>query len=246
MAGRPIELGPSGESVATNVQRLRKGQKLTWTDVARSASAAGRPMSALAVRRIEEGGRRVDADDLVALAVVLGVTPTTLLLPDNGGDDVEEATATGPATAAALWAWAERWEPLPSQRSAPAEVPDELTGVARGRAMYEADQRTAAERWRQVAGPQGAYPGDHEFLAQLREALRFLPAGARVRVWSDDGRPVAEYPPQGIAYHYLDEPGDRDGQRWAQLRAHVVAILTSDAVRPLVPAILEDVEKAKR
>ena len=245
MRERKNPQGPTGETVRHNVKRLREEQHLSYAEVSRRLDEVERPIATLGLSRIEAGERRVDADDLMALAVVLGVTPATLLLPDHDDDVEEEATATGPATAAALWAWAERWDPLPSQQPTTAEVPDGLTGVARGRAMYIADKRAAAARWRQVAGPQGAYLGEHEFLAQLREALRTLPAGARLRVWSDEGRLVDEYPHPEAAWRRYDEPVDRDGQRWEELREHLVAILTSDAVTPLLPSVLERVEQRK-
>lgn len=242
MRERKNPLGPTGETVRHNVRRLRERCGLSYAELSRRLEDAGRPIATLGLSRIEAGERRVDADDLVALAVVLDATPATLLLPDNGGGDAEEATAAGEATGADLWAWAERWAPLPSQRPELLQVPEGLTGVARGRAAYRADPRAAASLWREGAGPQDVGSGDHEFLAELREALDGLPPDVRLRVWSDDGRWVAEYPGPEVTYRHREEPIDRDGQRWAELRDHLVAILNSDAVRPLVPAILERIQ----
>lgn len=107
MAGRPIELGPTGEAVAANVKRLREAQNLTWTRTAVALTEAGRETSPLAVRRVEEGRRRVDADDLAALAAVLNVSPATLLMPQASAPD-EPAGITGvvPAPSARrAWDW---------------------------------------------------------------------------------------------------------------------------------------------
>ncbi|MBT2491519.1 helix-turn-helix transcriptional regulator [Streptomyces sp. ISL-96] len=79
MAKNP--LGPIGENVRDNVKRLRQEQNLTLAELARRLSKIGRSIPSLGLSRIENGERRVDADDLVALASVLGVSPAALLLP---------------------------------------------------------------------------------------------------------------------------------------------------------------------
>jgi hypothetical protein len=50
-------------------------------------------MSAYSISKIETTDRRIDVDDLVALAVALDTTPNRLLLPGavSGTDDVELA-----------------------------------------------------------------------------------------------------------------------------------------------------------
>jgi hypothetical protein len=54
---------------------------MTFVELSERLSAAGRPIPVLGLRRIERGERRVDVDDLVALAVVFGVSPERLLRP---------------------------------------------------------------------------------------------------------------------------------------------------------------------
>lgn len=65
-----------------------------------SASPRGRrPILAAVLHRLSQGGRRVDADDLVALAAVLGVTPAMLLAPPGEvpGDPLPEHAAAAAA-----------------------------------------------------------------------------------------------------------------------------------------------------
>jgi transcriptional regulator with XRE-family HTH domain len=88
MAGKKLELGDTGRVVAQNVQRLRVSLGMNFTDLSERLVKLGRDVSPLAVRRIEEGARRVDVDDLTTLAVALEVSPVTLLMPD--GDDANE------------------------------------------------------------------------------------------------------------------------------------------------------------
>jgi transcriptional regulator with XRE-family HTH domain len=75
MAGpQKIELGPAGIAVMGNVRRIREGQRLTYVELSQRLIAAGRPIPVLGLRRIERGERRVDVDDLSALASVLKTT----------------------------------------------------------------------------------------------------------------------------------------------------------------------------
>jgi transcriptional regulator with XRE-family HTH domain len=67
-------IGPLGVAVAANIKRLRKQKRLTYTELSVRLSAAGRPIAVLGLRRIERLERRIDVDDLAALAAVLRVT----------------------------------------------------------------------------------------------------------------------------------------------------------------------------
>ena len=75
------DLGPTGEHVAQTVGKFREARNLGYAALSRRLAALGRKIPPLALRRIEAGERRVDVDDLVALAVALDVTPLALLLP---------------------------------------------------------------------------------------------------------------------------------------------------------------------
>lgn len=98
MAGKEPEYGPTANTVAENVQRLRDADNLTFTQVSDRLEAAGWPLTPVAVRRIEQGSRRVTVDDLMALAVALKVSPSTLLTPYTAGM-LEQVSVTGVPTA---------------------------------------------------------------------------------------------------------------------------------------------------
>jgi transcriptional regulator with XRE-family HTH domain len=94
MAARTIEIGEAGGHLAATVAALR--QRLGWDQahLAEQVTAEGRPMSTSVLGKVEAGARRVDVDDMVALAAALGVAPARLL----PGDDVDavQAAAAGP------------------------------------------------------------------------------------------------------------------------------------------------------
>lgn len=84
MAGKKNEVAATGRAVAANVKRLREEQNLGYAELSRRLDEqADRDIPPLGLRRIESHERRVDADDLVALAVALSVSPLTLLMPDT-------------------------------------------------------------------------------------------------------------------------------------------------------------------
>ncbi|MGW8953026.1 helix-turn-helix domain-containing protein [Streptomyces sp. NPDC055709] len=108
-----IELGPNGRAVAANVKRLRTARGMSLRALSEALSEVGRGLSQDAINKIENGAksdakqvRRVDVDDLVALAAVLRVNPSALLLPPT--DDPAETvdiTGVGPVSADRAWDW---------------------------------------------------------------------------------------------------------------------------------------------
>lgn len=88
-----IELGPAGKAVAENMKRLRVARGLSLRALSCAVEAQGWRLGEDALGKIEKGAqasikgsvRRVDADDLVVLATVLGVSPTDLLAPCSDG-----------------------------------------------------------------------------------------------------------------------------------------------------------------
>lgn len=90
MTKRNNPIGPVGENVRLNMRKLR-GHR-TYQSVSEALEVAGRPIAPLGLRRIERGERHVDADDLVALAKVFGVSPVTLL-----SEPTEEHVVIAPA-----------------------------------------------------------------------------------------------------------------------------------------------------
>ncbi|NKS20853.1 helix-turn-helix domain-containing protein [Rhodococcus hoagii] len=93
MATRRVEIGPTGETVRTNIAKARKDQHLTLRDLAERLAANGRPLAHNTLSEIERGARRVDVDDLFAIAVALDVSPSVLLVPaSDDGDELVAAT----------------------------------------------------------------------------------------------------------------------------------------------------------
>lgn len=80
----------------------------------------GRPMTVDVLTKLEDGRRRIDVDDLIALAAALDVSPTRLLLCASTKQSVEllpEKTVSGREA----WQWLRaEWpldERLPGRRS---------------------------------------------------------------------------------------------------------------------------------
>lgn len=69
--------------MAANLRALRKVRGMSTYEVARRLTDIGWPIAQTGVARIETGQRRVDVDDLLALASVLDVSPNRLMLPLN-------------------------------------------------------------------------------------------------------------------------------------------------------------------
>jgi transcriptional regulator with XRE-family HTH domain len=138
-----IELGPTGRTVAANVKRLRGERGLTLRALSATLKEAGRPLSADALNKIENGAadtepgkggepkpvRRVDVDDLMALAVALDVPVITLLVPESVRGSIE-LTGAGEVPGRLAWRWAQARVPL--------KYPDGADEEARRRqlAMY--------------------------------------------------------------------------------------------------------------
>ncbi|WP_018762412.1 helix-turn-helix domain-containing protein [Arthrobacter sp. 135MFCol5.1] len=113
MSDKKNPLGPTGEIVRKNVIRLRGGMQ--YKELAERLVQIGRPIPALGLRRIEAGERRVDADDLVALAVAFGVSPLSLLLPADGAYELASPMTGVPDREVAhntQWLWGLGREPL--------------------------------------------------------------------------------------------------------------------------------------
>lgn len=125
MATGRIELGPTGKTVAANVKRLRDDKGWSLRALAKRMEEAGRRLSADALNKIENGRlvddpdhqdkplyvRRVDADDLMALAVALDVNPSALLLPPTI-EGKAEITGKSAVSTHTLWRWAQGERPL--------------------------------------------------------------------------------------------------------------------------------------
>jgi transcriptional regulator with XRE-family HTH domain len=103
MAGREIEVGPAGREMGATVAAIRKQRGMLLTQLSAAVASHGRPIPPNGISRIERGERRVDIDDLVALAESFGVTPAALLDgPPDPRDQVRaaiEGAGVGPGDA---------------------------------------------------------------------------------------------------------------------------------------------------
>jgi len=106
MANETRERGPSAERVRDNIKALRKERGLDLADLSQRLGDLGQPISVSGLSKLELGQRRVDVDDLVALALVLDVSPNRLLLPAEAETSEVAVTRDLSLAASDLWAWA--------------------------------------------------------------------------------------------------------------------------------------------
>jgi 8-oxo-dGTP pyrophosphatase MutT (NUDIX family)/transcriptional regulator with XRE-family HTH domain len=113
-----------------NLRQLRDDRRLSTAQLAAILQDLGQPIQATGITKTEAGTRRIDIDDLVALAVALDVSPNRLLLPGEGGATHDEARSWSDGTEVDLtpvvrvpvmdaWAWATGESPLPWPRDEP-------------------------------------------------------------------------------------------------------------------------------
>lgn len=119
VAGKRLELGLTGQVVGKNVTRLRKGAGLNYSGLSQRLADRDRDIPPLAIRRIEDGDRRVDVDDLVALAAALNVSPATLMMPaaTDEGSEVSITASDTPRSAEDVWDWFTAARPLVDRES---------------------------------------------------------------------------------------------------------------------------------
>jgi transcriptional regulator with XRE-family HTH domain len=159
--------------VAANLRRIRRDHELTTAMLSRRLSEIGHPIADTGITKIEKGQRRVDVDDLVALAVALGVTPNTLLLPEvdvpAAWDRRHEVTGgAAQARAEEIWAWALGERPL--GKPAVSEASDAEAQEAEGRFVAQNRRHHALGigSWI-IASGRGATAGasDHDYDAAM-------------------------------------------------------------------------------
>lgn len=92
-SGRP--LGATGETVRRNIRWIRDARGISGSELSAELRRLDRDIPLLGIQRIEAGTRRVDVDDLAAIAIALGVSPASLLMPLRHD-------AAGPGTDAAV------------------------------------------------------------------------------------------------------------------------------------------------
>lgn len=135
---RRVQLGATGEQVRANVRRLRERRGVSQAQLARQTADTSRPLASTAINEIENGARRVDVDDLLTLAVALGVNPNALLMPDRIGDDLDvEVSGAAPVNSARAWQWARGHAPLVENPSTNEGGADVSAGSASFRMLIE-------------------------------------------------------------------------------------------------------------
>lgn len=240
MAGQKIETGATSRTVAANLTRLRESLKLNYTEVSKRLEAIGYSgISPLAVRRMEETKRRVDADDLMALSVALNVNPNALLLPYYSGDvDVSDDVTAMPegSTGADIWAWADGWQALPHHRANAPEVDEKATGAERGKQMYAQRKVTKGLDFLGRIRPQGEVSTRRAFIAKVREEMEGLEPGQWLTLWQhakgDDvpSFPIAEYP-KSKSENFIEH-----------IKAELVGMLQSPNYAAVLDSAMKDIK----
>lgn len=110
---RGNDIGEIGRRVGERVRIVRRERGLTQDELSARLAQLDRPMPTASIGRLESGDRRVDVDDLMALAYALDVSPLSLLLPFTEMPSEEFAPAGVGRSMDALtaWAWAAGAEP---------------------------------------------------------------------------------------------------------------------------------------
>ncbi|HEX5289805.1 MAG TPA: helix-turn-helix transcriptional regulator [Streptosporangiaceae bacterium] len=101
--------------MSENLLRLRRQRGLTAAELSRRLASLGQPIIETGIIKIEKGDRRVDVDDLVALAAALDVSPSELLLPEwkyGTAASTVAVTSHQDASVREMWAWATGEVPL--------------------------------------------------------------------------------------------------------------------------------------
>jgi transcriptional regulator with XRE-family HTH domain len=148
----------TGHAVAANVARIRRSSGITLNALSAKLSeiTTERRYPTSTLSEIEHARRRVDVDDLMALAAALNVSPANLLMPmSDGSHEVIATSATSdPIPAWRVWAWLL------------VEGPLELTGRTAQRAHWERLRflSATAQPW---APPRGR---EHDALQEIFEA----------------------------------------------------------------------------
>jgi transcriptional regulator with XRE-family HTH domain len=109
-----METDGPGRRVAFNVRTLRDVRGLSVRELSARLGVLGVPLLPSGITKLEQGQRRIDVDELIALAVALQVNPSRLLLPDTASEADVALTPAFTVPAWAAWAWADAYSPLPA------------------------------------------------------------------------------------------------------------------------------------
>lgn len=87
MTGKAINDGQSSINARKIIRELRGDR--TYASVSRDLETMGHALHPLVIRRIEEGNRRIDVDDLVAFSQIFGVTLSYVVGETDQANDPE-------------------------------------------------------------------------------------------------------------------------------------------------------------
>lgn len=103
---RGNEMGSAGRIFGKNLRRIRRALNLSTAEVSERLEQIARPIPATSLGRMESGYRKAEVDDVMALAIVLDVSPLALLLPDTRRPGEASELPGRIAPAEAFWRWA--------------------------------------------------------------------------------------------------------------------------------------------
>ena len=214
-----IALGPAGRLVAENIRRYRG--KLTFAELSARLEEIGRPIPVLGLRRIEKGDRRVDVDDLLAIARALDVPPALLVYPLGVAGTVEVLPGEMHATWDAVKWFGGRaafpgdprsveWAPVPLHEDHDRLVDDwqweqaRLTEAERALSTAKSEEARAARRDR-VADILGLIAERERDLAELRQGMRTRYQGVPPALPEELAAAIGE--PAFVVYERADGSG---------------------------------------
>lgn len=143
------KLPPIARTLGKNVRTLRQERGLSLAELSERLGRIGRPIGLNVLSKIENVGRGVDVDDLVALAIALDVSPSRLLLPGEADDQIVTLTPKVVISSRNAWRWVSGEAPVPLDIWRSEAVSIDLDRLRRfedeNRPHYERDSLTLDE-----------------------------------------------------------------------------------------------------
>lgn len=201
-----IQFGPTGDRVAARIAALRADRQLSYGALSARLLVLGRPIAPEALGLLEKVNhprrRRIDVDDLVALALALECSPNALLLDPVADERELPITENRALPARVAWNWARAAE------YAPAEVgrfSNYAPGVNSPISQWGADTMDRYRRWNRENRPDVPEPTPGDLAAAFTNHAETLAAvvAADVRVEQD-----------GVSYAVADF--QRERSRWGR------------------------------
>lgn len=219
------------------MRRYREEAGLTYAELSRRLKEAGHPLAVLALRRIEDGERRVTVDDLTALGVVLGVNPNALLSPAATSS---EGVTGSKADEIDVSLWLLGLDILPGMRVIPTGQPSGYSPPLRlGRDTYETLSERCAFWDRAVPESDSTWPYEVMLVAQATyDKLRF--DEEPLYLCGADGEPVVSIPAGASAPFWAPQANGGEGAE--QMRGILVQAVRrlSDQVQELQGVVERD------